>query len=130
MSFQLIGINHLSAPVEIRERLVISDPHIPGALKQLIEHPGVEEVLILCTCNRMELLARTNDGGAALRAFLRDYFELNPSIYERHLYEFYENDAIRHLFRVTSRLDSMVVGEPQILGQVKAAYATARAMGA
>src|SRR5204863_1029081 len=83
-----------------------------------------------CTCNRVELWAQTRNGGADLRAFLRDYFLLDPVDYEPHLYEYREQEAIRHVFRVASSLDSMVVGEPQILGQVKEAYATARAVGA
>ena len=65
-----------------------------------------------------------------MREFLRDYFEVDPSQFESHLYEFKEDEAVRHIFRVASSLDSMVVGEPQILGQVKEAYATARAVGA
>jgi glutamyl-tRNA reductase len=76
------------------------------------------------------LLARTQNGGADLRGFLSDFFEMERTAFEPHLYEFREKDAVRHLFRVTSSLDSMVIGEAQILGQVKEAYATARAVGA
>jgi glutamyl-tRNA reductase len=130
MNFQLIGVNHNSAPVEVRERLAIPESRLPEALKRLAEHPGVDEGLILCTCNRVELLAQTRNGGADLRGFVRDYFRLEPAELDPHLYEFREQEAIRHVFRVTSSLDSMVVGEPQILGQVKEAYATARAVGA
>jgi glutamyl-tRNA reductase len=86
--------------------------------------------MILSTCNRVELLARTSNGSSNLRNFVRDYFHLDPAEYERHFYEYVEEDAVRHIFRVTSSLDSMVVGEPQILGQVKEAYAVARAVGA
>ncbi|MGH9528639.1 MAG: glutamyl-tRNA reductase [Terriglobales bacterium] len=129
MNFQLIGVNHRTAPVEIRERLDIPETRLPDALKQLVQHPGVDEGLILCTCNRVEVLAQTKNGSADLRAFMRDYFRAEPSSYESHLYEFSEREAVRHLFRVTSSLDSMVVGEPQILGQVKEAYAAARAAG-
>jgi glutamyl-tRNA reductase len=130
MKFHLIGVNHKTAPVEVRERLAIPDSHLPEAVRRLSEHPGVDEGLILSTCNRVELLTQTKNGTADLRGFLRDYFQLNPSDYESHLYEYREGEAVRHLFRVTSSLDSMVVGEPQILGQVKEAYATARAVGA
>ena len=130
MNFQLIGINHKTAPVEVRERLAIPEPRLPEALRRLAEHPGVDEGLILCTCNRVEMWAQTRNGGTDLRAFLRNYFLLDPADYEPHLYEYREQDAIRHLFRVAASLDSMVVGEPQILGQVKEAYATARAVGA
>ena len=130
MNFQLIGVNHNTAPVEVREKLAIPESRLPEALKRLREHPGVDEGLILSTCNRVELLARTTNGSADLRGFLRSYFQLEPAAYEPHLYEYRENEAVRHLFRVTASLDSMVVGEPQILGQVKEAYATARAVGA
>jgi glutamyl-tRNA reductase len=130
MNFHLIGVNHKTAPVEVRERLAIPDSRLPDALKRFTHHPGVDEGMILSTCNRVELLAQTQNGGADLRAFLRDYFQLDASSLEPHLYEYREQDAVRHLFRVASSLDSMVLGEAQILGQVKEAYATARAVGA
>jgi glutamyl-tRNA reductase len=129
MKFQLIGVNHKTAPVEVRERLAIPESLLPEALRRLAAHPGVEEGIILSTCNRVEVLTQTKNGVVDLRGFLRDYFQLNPSDYEPHLYEYRESEAVRHVFRVTSSLDSMVVGEPQILGQVKEAYATARAVG-
>ena len=129
MTFQLIGVNHKSAPVEVRERLAIPESHLPDALKRFTQHPGVDEGMILSTCNRVELLARTRNGGADLRGFLGEYFQMDRAIIDPHLYEYKEKDAVRHLFRVTSSLDSMVVGEAQILGQVKEAYATARAIG-
>jgi glutamyl-tRNA reductase len=130
MKFQLIGVNHKSAPIEVRERLAIPESRLPEALRRLADHPGVDEGMILSTCNRVEVLAQTKNGSVDLRGFLRDYFHLDPAEYEAHLYEHHEGEAIRHLFRVSSSLDSMVVGEPQILGQVKEAYATARAVGA
>jgi glutamyl-tRNA reductase len=130
MKFQLIGVSHKSAPIEVRERLAIPESRLPEALRRLAEHPGVDEGMILSTCNRVEVLAQTKNGSVDLRGFLRDYFHLDPAEYEAHLYEHHEQEAIRHLFRVSSSLDSMVVGEPQILGQVKEAYATARAVGA
>jgi glutamyl-tRNA reductase len=130
MNFQLIGVNHRSAPVELREQLAISEGKLPEALRQLLEVAGVREALILSTCNRVEILAHTAGENADLRQFLRRHFDLEPSFYEPHLYEYFQNDAVRHVFRVASSLDSMVVGEPQILGQVKAAYAAALAVGA
>jgi len=130
MSFQLIGVNHKTAPVEVRERLAIPESQLPEALRSFTQHPGVEEGLILSTCNRVELLARTQNGGADLRSFLGAFFNMDRAVMDPHLYEYREKDAVRHLFRVTSSLDSMVVGEAQILGQVKEAYATARAVGA
>jgi glutamyl-tRNA reductase len=130
MNFRLIGVNHNTAPVEVRERLAIRESRLPEALQQLVRTPGVDEGLILCTCNRVELLASTRNGNADLPGFLQSYFELKPIELESHLYDYRETDAVRHLFRVASSLDSMVVGEAQILGQVKEAYATARAVGA
>jgi glutamyl-tRNA reductase len=131
MRFQLIGVNHNTAPVEVRERLAIPESRLPEACKKLAEHPGIEEGMILSTCNRVEILANTKNGADAdLRGFLQNYFHLDRTELDQHLYEYTEHEAVRHLFRVASSLDSMVVGEPQILGQVKEAYATARAVGA
>ena len=130
MNFQLIGVNHNTAPVEVRERLAIPESHLAEALKRFSSHPGVDEGLILCTCNRVEVLAQTKNGSGDLHAFLQNYFQIEPNQFEPHLYEYREREAVQHLFRVASSLDSMVVGEPQILGQVKEAYATARAVGA
>ena len=129
MTIQLIGVNHRTAPLEVRERLAISEKRLPEAVQKLAEHTGVEEAMIVSTCNRVELLARCKNGGADLRGFIRDFFTADPGAFDKHLYEYKDNDAIRHLFRVTSSLDSMVVGEPQILGQMKEAYAVARALG-
>ena len=130
MNLQLMGINHRTAPVEVRERLAISTSRLPDACQRLARHPGIEEGMILSTCNRVELVTATQNGSADLRSFLRDYFELNPAQFEPHLYQLHEREAVRHLFRVASSLDSMIVGEPQILGQVKEAYAIARGVGA
>ena len=129
MKFHLIGVNHNTAPVEVRERLAIPESRLPEACKKLGEHPGIEEGMILSTCNRVEVIAQLKNGQADLRGFLRDYFQVDPKEFEPYLYEYREQDAVRHVFRVASSLDSMVVGEPQILGQVKEAYATARAVG-
>jgi glutamyl-tRNA reductase len=129
--FLLIGVNHKTAPVEVRERFAIAESKLPEAMRRLATQPGIEEGLILSTCNRVELLARTQNGaGGDLRGFIREYFQVEPCTIEKHLYEYREKDAVRHLFRVASSLDSMVVGEPQILGQVKQAYSVARAAGA
>jgi glutamyl-tRNA reductase len=129
MTFQLIGVNHHTAPLEVRERLAISEKRLPEAVQKLAEHPGVDEAMIVSTCNRVELLARCKNGGADLRGFIRDFFTADPGAFDKHLYEYKDHEAIRHVFRVTSSLDSMVVGEPQILGQMKEAYAVARALG-
>ena len=130
MNFVLIGVNHRTAPVEVRERFAIPEARLPEAVKELASYPGIEEGLIVSTCNRVELLARTTNGTADLTGFLKQLYGFDPAPYREHLYEYRERDAVRHMFRVASSLDSMVVGEPQILGQVKEAYATARAVGA
>jgi glutamyl-tRNA reductase len=129
MNLQLLGVNHKTAPVEVRERLAIPERRLPEALQALMTVPGVSEGLILSTCNRVEILAQTSNGNTDLRHFLKQYFNVDPSPYEPHLYELRQDEAIRHVFRVAASLDSMVVGEPQILGQIKEAYATARAAG-
>ena len=130
MNIQLIGVNHRTAPVEVRERFAVPEKSLPEALQALVSHPGISEGLIVSTCNRVEVLAGLNNGSCDLREFLCRYFHIDREEFDSYTYEFREKEAIRHLFRVTSSLDSMVVGEPQILGQVKEAYAVARAMGA
>jgi len=130
MNVTLIGVNHKTAPLEVRERFAIAEDKLPEALRRLRQHPGVEEGMIISTCNRVEFLARCTNGSTDMRGFLRSYFQVDPAEFEKYLYEYREQEAIRHLFRVTSSLDSMVVGEPQVLGQVKEAYAVARAVGA
>ena len=130
MKFQLIGVNHRTAPVEVRERLAIPESRLPEACKKLAEHPSVAEGMIVSTCNRVEFIANMRNGAGDLREFLREYFAVDLGQFENHLYEFREDEAVRHVFRVAASLDSMVVGEPQILGQLKEAYATARAVRA
>jgi glutamyl-tRNA reductase len=129
MRYQLIGVNHKSAPLEVRERLAIPESRLPDTCRELAAHPGVEEGMIISTCNRVEMITHTTNGSADLRGFLHEHFHLTAEELDGHLYEFREKEAVRHLFRVASSLDSMVVGEAQILGQVKEAYATARAVG-
>lgn len=122
----LLGMNHKSAPVEIREQLALScqKQANPLALIPALHH--VEEFFFLSTCNRIELLFTCFDRQAALRevkALLLEYLgNPPPELLESHIYAHEDLEAVRHLFRVSSSLDSMVVGEPQILGQIKAAY--------
>ena len=130
MRYQLIGVNHKSAPLEVRERLAIPESRLPDTCRDLTAYPGIEEGMVISTCNRVEVVTHTTNGSADLRGFLHDHFHLTGEELDAHLYEFREKDAVRHIFRVASSLDSMVVGEAQILGQVKEAYATARAVGA
>ena len=130
MMFQLLGLNHKTAPVEVREKLAMPEAQLPLALEQLLRVPGVVEGMILSTCNRVEILTQISNGTVDLRRFLDDYFHLESGSYDPYLYEYREQQVVRHVFRVASSLDSMIVGESQILGQVKEAYATARAAGA
>jgi glutamyl-tRNA reductase len=132
----LLGINHISAPIEVRERLAISPGRLADATRTLLHQPGIREGLILSTCNRVELVTLQDEAPATeanktdLLRFLHEYFAVPPHDIQPHLYEFREREAVRHLFRVASSLDSMVVGEPQILGQVKESYTIAREVGA
>jgi len=135
-SLLLLGVNHTTAPLDVRERLAIPVSRLADATRTLAHQPGVREALILSTCNRVELLTVQDDLVAAavppmgMLRFLHDYLNLPANEIEPHVYEFREREAIRHLFRVASSLDSMVVGEPQILGQVKESWTVAREVGA
>ncbi|HEV2709609.1 MAG TPA: glutamyl-tRNA reductase [Edaphobacter sp.] len=131
----LLGINHNTAPIEVRERLAIAPSRLADATRALAHQPGIREAIILSTCNRVELLtvqdsAHPADENPGTLSFLYEYLNIPATDLQPHLYEFREREAIRHLFRVASSLDSMVVGEPQILGQVKDAYTTGREVGA
>ncbi|HEU5342624.1 glutamyl-tRNA reductase [Edaphobacter sp.] len=134
-SLVLVGVNHNTAPIEVRERLAIPAARLADATRSLVHQPGIREGLILSTCNRVELVTLQEDPAepsnkADLLRFLHEYFSIAPGEIQPHLYEFREREAVRHLFRVASSLDSMVVGEPQILGQVKESYTVAREVGA
>jgi glutamyl-tRNA reductase len=132
----LLGVNHTTAPVEVRERLAIPTERLADATRTLAHQPGVREALILSTCNRVELLtvqdeaAEPLSNATAMIRFLNEYLNVRAAEIQPHVYEFHEREAVRHIFRVASSLDSMVVGEPQILGQVKQSWAVAREVGA
>ncbi len=133
MKLIITGVSHKTAPVEVRERLAFSEAALPGALAQLKSREGVSEALILSTCNRVEILAASEDGvdlPAVIGEFLAEAHAETAASLGPCLYHHEGSAAIRHLFRVAASLDSMVVGEPQILGQLKAAYAAAKAQGA
>ncbi|MGP8176076.1 MAG: glutamyl-tRNA reductase [Terracidiphilus sp.] len=129
MTLVLIGVNHKTAPIELRERIAISREELPGATRALAAVPGVTECMIVSTCNRVELLATVESRETDLEGFLHRRFGLDPALLEPHIYVQRDREAVRHLFRVAASLDSMVVGEPQILGQVKEAFAVARGSG-
>ena len=129
MTLALIGVNYKTAPIELRERIAISREDLPETTRALAALPGVNECMIVSTCNRVELLAAVDSPETNLAGFLHGRFGLDPALLAPHIYERHDRDAVRHLFRVAASLDSMVVGEPQILGQVKEAFAVARASG-
>ncbi|TDK21767.1 glutamyl-tRNA reductase [Luteimonas aestuarii] len=128
MTLHAIGINHQTAPVALRERVAFGDSAVPGALAAVRALPGVREVALLSTCNRTELYASTEGDGAALADWLATHPEGDGDLHA-YLYLHRDHAAVRHLFRVASGLDSLVLGEPQILGQVKQAWAMARGAG-
>jgi glutamyl-tRNA reductase len=131
MSLRLLGINHKTAPIELRERVAVPREALAARCLELVGIegvPGVSEALILSTCNRVEFLT-VAEPGADLAGFLHRHLGLDEAELRPHLYEYRDREAVRHLFRVAASLDSMVVGEPQILGQVKEAYTVAREAG-
>lgn len=119
------GLSHKTAPVEIRERLSISEKKLPEATRKLLEFPSISEGVILSTCNRTEIYVVTGDiksGKSDVVSFLAKYHDVEENIFSDALYFYSEEETIKHLFMVASSLDSMVIGEAQILGQVKQAY--------
>jgi glutamyl-tRNA reductase len=132
MNLLLTGISHKTAPLEIRERFAISESQLAGALAQLNADPDFEEALIISTCNRVELIVVAREGVEGIDGFRRfvnsrfglRFDDFSPCFYVHRGYE-----AVRHMFRVASGVDSLVLGEPQVLGQVKKACAVAREVG-
>jgi glutamyl-tRNA reductase len=127
-------VNHKSAPIEVRERLAFTEEACAAGLRTLVDGDVIREGLIVSTCNRVEVLAETasgqlNDTTQRVISFLSRADYLPRSFFETHLYKHTDDMAVRHLFRVTSSLDSMVVGEPQVLGQVRRAYSIALEAG-
>ena len=128
MSILLVGVNHKTAPVEIRERLAFTDEACADGLRRLVDGEVVREGLIVSTCNRVEILSATTpeqmeSSAGRVAQFLDVAGQLPAGFLNSYIYRHTDEDAVRHLFRVASSLDSMVVGEPQILGQVRHAYA-------
>ncbi|MBR1761246.1 MAG: glutamyl-tRNA reductase [Schwartzia sp.] len=131
MQLIAVGLNHKTAPVEVREKFSIPKERVRGGLIALSDYETVQEAVVLSTCNRSEIYAVAEDtagGVEALRDFWADLTGIDESM-EPYLYCFVHEDAIRHLFRVASSLDSLVIGEGQILSQVKDAYAMSHDTG-
>ncbi|MCG6863049.1 MAG: glutamyl-tRNA reductase [Chromatiaceae bacterium] len=126
MAILVLGLNHKTAPVEMRERVAFGPDILVGALRSLCDLAPVGEGLILSTCNRTEIYCSINSGGGNLVSdWLGRFHGLDPERIAPYLYSRRDRDAVAHLLRVASGLDSMVLGEPQILGQVKAAFQAA-----
>ena len=130
MALLALGLNHQTAPLDLREKVAFAPEAMPTALSDLARQPGVNEALIISTCNRTELYVEIDAGAeATAQRWLFEHHRLNERRLDEFLYTHSENAAVRHLFRVATGLDSMVLGEPQILGQVKDAYQAARSAG-
>jgi glutamyl-tRNA reductase len=124
----LLGINHKTAPIEVRECIAFSEDESKSALHALLRNTFIKEALLFSTCNRVEVLLVTDNTSRAVeetKGFIAEFNKIPLEQFEDALYVHEGDDAVRHVFRVASSLDSMVVGEPQILGQVKEAYRTA-----
>ena len=128
MPLYVLGINHRSAPLEVRERIAVAPDRQADALADLIAQPGIAEAVLVSTCNRTEVYCRS-ESEAPVRAWLESGGAKAGVELARHLYCHAGDAAVRHAFRVAAGLDSMVVGEPQILGQVKQALRTAEGAG-
>lgn len=122
-----LGLNHQTTPLALREKVALDAARLPQALAQLKALAGVEEAALLSTCNRTEIYAQVAEGAdEAIGPWLARYHGLEPGALADYLYRHRDADAVRHLFRVATGLDSLVLGEPQILGQVKDAWQAAR----
>lgn len=127
MALVTLGINHRTAPVELRERVAFTPEHMADAFAELRAASGATEAAILSTCNRTELyLAGDDDCAPSVLRWLAGFHDLDSSELEQSLYVYRDAEAVRHVMRVAAGLDSMVLGEPQIFGQLKDAYALAR----
>ena len=125
----LVGVNHKTTPVEIREKLAFTKGKIEESVDRLFNFPDIIEHTILSTCNRVEIYARANCQDSAIRSikeFICNFHGLSLVELEDHFYSYRNKEAVEHLFRVSSSLDSMILGEAQILGQVKDAYSLAK----
>lgn len=128
----VVGLSHKTAPVEVRERLAFSDTRLGPVLEQLLKYPHIQEGVILSTCNRTEIYATAQDPRAGLediKEFIRSHIHITEEEFEKYFFVLMHQDALMHLFRVASGLDSLVIGEGQIMAQVKTAHAMGLAAG-
>ena len=136
MSLLAFGINHKTAPIDIRERVAFAPGKLVDALKDLVTKARIQEVAIVSTCNRTELYCDSGQNvtqgqrnNAIIVDWFREYHKLEKRDIEPYIFLHPDQEAVRHMLRVASGLDSLVLGEPQILGQIKDAYATATEAG-
>ena len=132
MHIVVVGLNYRTAPVEIREKFAIIEGQLPEALKRLKETKGILESVIVATCNRTEIYAvvdRLQICGHYICGFLEEWFGIPRKEFVKCLYIYEDKRAVKHLLRVVSGLDSMVIGETQILGQVRTAFFTSQELG-
>ncbi len=128
MGIIVVGLSHKSAPIEVREKLNFPEATLADALRKLMTYEGIRESLIVSTCNRVEIYTSVQDstrGIDRIKQFISDYHGLSRESLEQSLYVYSDAQGVRHTFRVASSLDSMVLGEAQILGQLKDAFDTA-----
>jgi len=130
MSLITLGINHKTAPVELRERVAFAPDKLGAALKEIAQLNPVNEIAILSTCNRTEIYCTLeNDDHSSVIDWISEHHKIDPQELRNYLYTYPEQDTIRHMFRVATGLDSMILGEPQILGQMKNSYNEAMKAG-
>ena len=125
MHIVVVGLNYRTAPVEVREKFTFADKDLPEALQQLKLTKTVLEGVIVATCNRTEIYVvvdRLHMCGYFIRGFMEQWFGISREEFTKHIYIYEDEQAISHLLRVTCSLDSMVLGETQILGQVRSAF--------
>jgi glutamyl-tRNA reductase len=128
LNLVLVGLNHRTAELDFRQLAAFTAIELPEGLKQLSAYPNILESMIISTCNRVEILANVDqldDGIQSIESFLSDFRKFSLSSLQPKLYRYSNDQAIRHVFRVASSLDSMILGEPQILGQIKSCYSAA-----
>jgi glutamyl-tRNA reductase len=133
MHFLLIGVSHETAPIEVRERFALHERQLPEALERLKKMRSVLECVIVSTCNRTEFYAvvdKPERGRDYVIRFIQSWFHVSEGLLARHSYRFVDEEVVRHLFRVTCGLDSLVLGETQILGQVRDCFLQAQETGA
>src|SRR4030066_1738308 len=125
MKTVVIGLNHKTADVDLREKLAFNGPKLEEGIRQIRALPEIRETIIISTCNRVEIYLTVKDVAKAFESvkdFFVRFFEIRKESLDNALYLYDDMQAVRHIFRVSSSLDSMVVGEPQVLGQLKDAF--------